>query len=297
MPRLTHHRRGFSLVELLVVIAIIAVLIGLLLPAVQKVREAAARTECGNNLKQIALAAHGYHTNFDLFPGLYNPGDWSNGYRGRGTIFHYLLPYIEQENVYKLAIADDGLNPTPATSDPNAPAGKVIKTYRCPADFTNVPETLWTNGWAFGNYAANFQVFADVATNNTNHHPRIPGSFGDGTSSTIIFAERYARCTYTGGLYGIQTQTLFGNLWGHGDWDYRWMPAFATWISSGPDSMFQTNPTVPNCDLFRAQSAHPGGMNVALCDGSVRSLNPNLSGATWWAACTPNAGDTLGPDW
>ena len=170
-----HQRRGFTLIELLVVIAIIAVLIALLVPAVQKVREAAARTQCVNNLKQIGLAVHGINNTNKVLPPAAAPDGWTATttcampYIGNNWTFHaWLLPYIEQEPLY--------LSLTTGSSPPGGYCGGQymvkVPTYLCPSDnstaaATGVSQTL--NGtaedFAVSNYACNYLCFGNPGGN------------------------------------------------------------------------------------------------------------------------------------
>jgi prepilin-type N-terminal cleavage/methylation domain-containing protein len=321
MPKLSTavQRHGFTLIELLVVIAIIAVLIGLLLPAVQQVRETANRAKCGNNLRQLGVAAHHYHdTQGHLPPGLGYFPTANNGVFG--TSWFHLLPYVEQDNLYKKAL---GPGPFPPPNGPttlyypgnNNVYSQPVKNFLCPSDPSVGPDGVVTvNGFPFGAscYAANAKV---VAPNGPQGQARIPADIPDGTSNTILHAEKYARCSNTtmapafrdgGTAWAYCASPFFPFLPSPMNLPPRaFQSGFAIAAMAGqgapnaigPGSKFQVQPTEGNCDPTRAATAHTGGMLVGLADGSVRTLSPSMSGATWWAAVTPSGGEVLGSDW
>jgi prepilin-type N-terminal cleavage/methylation domain-containing protein len=278
-------RRGMTLIELLVVIAIIAVLIGLLLPAVQKVREAAARTRSQNNLKQIILATHNYASvHEDRLP-VFDGNKRSPN--GQLSVFDVILPYI------------DGGSAVLASWDANphdyAPQ---FATYVSPVDPTLIDHNRRT---PLSSYPGNAQVF--------NGDASLTSTFADGTSNTITFAEHYGACRdtlfwwpmsiYTGG----PRRATFAdggpipNYRSYGDVHPVVAGIPPTTTGSVPGKTFQVAPAPENCNPSLAQTPHPSGMLVALADGSVRTLAPNISPQLYWSAVTPAGGEVLGADW
>jgi prepilin-type N-terminal cleavage/methylation domain-containing protein len=274
LQRLPLRRRtAFTLIELLVVIAIIAILIGLLVPAVQKVRDAASRMNCGNNVHQLLVATHNYaSTNGDQLP----PSTMTSPVTG--SLNFALFPYMEQDPLYTQGVAAGYGWPQPSLP---------IKGFICTADPTGDGNGGTGAGWAASNYQHNFALFATPGVSwNTPSFGL--SSIPDGTSQTVGFAEHYANCS---GNYSIRDYPS----------SYYWPYAsvfnvYGALYGSGY-SQIQYSPAAGTCNWWASNTAHSGGLVVGMMDGSVQTVSPSVSPNTWWAACQPGDGNPLGTDW
>jgi prepilin-type N-terminal cleavage/methylation domain-containing protein/prepilin-type processing-associated H-X9-DG protein len=297
------NRAGFTLIELLVVIAIIAILIGLLLPAVQKVREAAARASCQNNLKQLALAAHNYHDANQAFP---LADTWFFTQRKGGYVTQYipLLPYLEQQalyqQLYNQAISNNTyMGNSQYASSPGGPCSTPLSVLACPADALPSPPTTYepsaniyggltsylgnTSG---GSYPNGMTRAAQGIFPVDGNPPVKILAVTDGTSNTIMFGERYnydpnwdAYCAAFGlsppypTFYGFYSYSLtdFANLYPLGSGFYPLNLRLPAISSSGPQFLDTIN------RAFAYGSGHTGGANFAFCDGSVHFISNGIN--------------------
>jgi prepilin-type N-terminal cleavage/methylation domain-containing protein len=277
--------RGFTLIELLVVIAIIAILIALLVPAVQKVREAAARTQCSNNQKQIGIAIHGYH---DAFKRLPMQESWEGPQLQWAPFFYHLLPFIEQDGVYKKAF-------NTGASWGGGNHASVIGIYLCPSDSSHANGRRPTDpgGWACTSYSNVYHLWKNTLYNAGPPARWESGSvykifnIPDGSSNQIGILERF----------GYYPAHGWAPLWNHPNgvnWGYShsWTHSYGQFGNYLPQIGFRpaaAHPYYPN-------TAHPV-MIVMLMDASVRSVAASVSQTTWDRAITPDDGNPLGNDW
>ena len=322
-------RRGFTLIELLVVIAIIAVLIALLLPAVQAAREAARRSQCVNNLKQIALAANNYESSNLCFPGGSYSGTVSTAafhFQQNFSCFVRMLPYTEQSSMYNAT----NFNWNYGSYVNVTIAGVRLAVLTCPSDTNNAPTNIRTvssgsavPGWNFGvntkdgmpipdntylqaytSYGASigeFPVSYQLSYNNPGELASLNGviyndssvaisQITDGTSNTFLFGEksRTNMLTYDPGY------ALSDGQWNSGRY-YDTM--VSTWYPPNVGLSGGGAGTVANIVSggeypLTASSQHPGGVNMAFCDGSVKFLKNSVSSWTFNAAGTAPNGVT-----
>ncbi|MGE3809104.1 MAG: DUF1559 domain-containing protein, partial [Gemmataceae bacterium] len=255
------------------------------------------------------LALHGFHDTRARFPALCqgNPSGYDSTWK---SLFSEILPFVEHTAVDEKS---SGSSCNTFTRHAN------VLIFRCPTDPT-APDGVFDANWTASSYAASFQVFgnpdAGDNTGNMDGAMTLTG-IADGTSNTVVFAEKYQKC---GKAYlNPGDRTPYGSLWQHNNLYLGFMSTFAvgnrtgtTGYSAqggsgttpyvgrvGPSAKFQSapNPYFTACDVTLAQSGHPGVMQVALADGSVRTISTSVSGATWWQALTPRNEEVLGPDW
>jgi type II secretory pathway pseudopilin PulG len=260
------NRRAFTRVELLVLVALSAVLAGVLLPAILRADADADRLRCQNNLKDLGIAVHNCNDTYAKLPPAVGSFPAANS---DGTVQFYLLPFVEQEELFKDGA--DGAGGFSVWS--KGVYNKPVTNFLCPADASGGDAHLFMDWLATSSYASNYLVFAQGGA-------RIPASFPDGTSNTILFAERFQICNQSPCAWAYSGET-------------EWAPTFA--YSSV--AKFQTQPAQAQCNPALAQGIHPGGIEVGIADGSARTVANSITPQTWYYACCPNDGMVLGPDW
>jgi prepilin-type N-terminal cleavage/methylation domain-containing protein/prepilin-type processing-associated H-X9-DG protein len=308
------NRKAFTLIELLVVIAIIAILIGLLLPAVQKVREAAARMKCQNNLKQLGLAMHMHHDGLQYFPPSYrNRLDLPSGTFYRWSALAMITPYLEQTSLYnQLNLGASlyvftGVAVTPRPE--NTPWVKLtVPLFLCPSDPRTTVEVDWgptsylvdagsggTNKDGLFYIDAKIKMTAIIdGTSNTAMMSESPLGQGIGQTVPRPFDVRTVMAWSTGSLL---TESDCSTYTGREDRNGRW--ADGAPLYTGFDHHYLPNSATSDCttrgggNWKTARSFHTGGVNLLFADGSVRFVRDGISPQTWSALGTIMSGEIL----
>jgi prepilin-type N-terminal cleavage/methylation domain-containing protein/prepilin-type processing-associated H-X9-DG protein len=329
-------RRAFTLIELLVVIAIIAVLIALLLPAVQAAREAARRAQCTNDLKQIGLAAHNYHSAVNSLPW----GDLT-GYWNDWSAVALMLPYLEQSPLYNAINFNSALQNAAIPGNPvnTTVQNATLSVVLCPSDLDRL-----TNAQGHVNYVPNSGADPTVyGTGSVWAGPYgvlatagcgVPGrsvvtfaSITDGLSQTSAFAEKVKGVGVTNAPDSARPSSTYYSVaasaatspqafytackapglavaaplqnYAAGSWWYSGQPISSMYTHVMPPNSnnceFDTYGFAPNGALT-ASSRHPGGVNVMMCDGSVRFVKSSVAPQTWWALGTMAGGEVVSSD-
>jgi len=311
-PPTRRPKSGFTLIELLVVIAIIAILIGLLLPAVQKVREAAARSTCQNNLSQMGKAIHNYASaSQDKVPPGMGAGLVGNPTYSSNPFHFQLLPYMEMANIYN-GIALSGASWGSGGGVNGQTVSSAVKAYRCPSDPTPSADGARgqnAGGWPVTSYFRNFYMFDNstfVTPNGGGHQQTISkyniGNIPDGPPQPLAVVERFASL-YNNNCNGSEYAGLYTHHqqdrvhWGYTNWgsvhfNNSWMGV----NSANAMPQVGASPTRDAC-YYRPNSGHTGSIQVLMMDGSVRGVPASISQATWWSAIQPDDGIPLGSDW